>query len=51
MYPVAKIAAFLVNPPMWLVIAAAIGEGEWTLEQWDQYADVVYQEIFSKVKF
>jgi TRAP-type C4-dicarboxylate transport system substrate-binding protein len=49
--PEAIIAAFQENTAKWQEIAAGIGEGEWTQEQWEQYADVVYQEIFSKVKF
>lgn len=49
--PEAIIAAFQDNTAKWEKIVAEIGDGEWTDDQWKQYADRVYAEIFSKVSF
>lgn len=49
--PESIITAFQENTAKWERIVAEIGEGEWTQQQWDQYADRVYDEIFSKVNF
>lgn len=49
--PEAIIAAFQENTSKWEAIVAEIGDGDWSQEQWDQYAARVFDEIFSKVEF
>ena len=49
--PEALISAFQKNTAKWEKIVAEIGEGDWSQEQWDQYAARIQEEIFSKVKF
>ncbi len=49
--PEAIIKAFQENTAKWEKIVAEIGEGDWTQEQWDQYAARIYDEIFSKANF
>lgn len=47
--PEALVEAFQANTAKWEKIVNDIGEGEWSQEQWDQYAKVVFDEIYSKV--
>lgn len=43
--------AFEANTEKWTKIVNEIGDGEWSEDQWNQFAEIVEKEIYSDVNF